>query len=402
MSTERAHLIELDQLAREEGRRFGKQRDLAGRVRLERGRHFIGIVGPRGVGKTVLLKQIAAEHERSFYISLDTLEEPDLFGLIRGMHDDHGVDLFLLDEAHSRQDIDGVLKKVFDFLEVRVVFTGSVALSILESVHDLSRRVRILHLLPFTFREYLDFKHDMSLPRLGLADIENRTWSTGHMRALVHFEAYLRGGLMPFALDEPDVLPLLVNILEKILARDIPSVARVALQEVAIMDRLVRFIGRSEVDGINYSSLARNLGITKYKAEAYVSLLERAFVLHRVLPRGANVTREPKILMSLPYRLLHREYDEALGGLREDFFAEVMRAAGLRYSYLKSRRGAKTPDYIVDTEQGDMVVEVGGRGKGRSQFKGIDARKRIVFSHSDSTRGINRPLHLLGFLGGAF
>ena len=73
---------------------------------------------------------------------------------------------------------------------------------------------------------------------------------------------------MPFSLEEPEVLPLLENILGKILAKDIPSVARVTVDEIDSIERMLRFIGRSEVDGINYSSIARNVGVTKYKAES--------------------------------------------------------------------------------------------------------------------------------------
>ncbi|MDP2913692.1 MAG: hypothetical protein Q8N91_06800 [Candidatus Omnitrophota bacterium] len=74
------------------------------------------------------------------------------------------------------------------------------------------------------------------------------------------------------------------------------------------------------MDGINYSSAAQNVHIMKYKAEQYIALLERAFVLHRVFPMGSNVMKEPKIVMALPYRLLYKPLNEAIGGLREDFF----------------------------------------------------------------------------------
>ncbi len=83
---------------------------------------------------------------------------------------------------------------------------------------------------------------------------------------------------------------------------------------------MLEFIGRSGIDGIKYSSLSKNCSVTKYKAEQYVSLLEKAFILHQVFSKGINVLKEPKVLMALPYRLLYRDYDDALGALREDFF----------------------------------------------------------------------------------
>jgi len=126
--------------------------------------------------------------------------------------------------------------------------------------------------------------------------------------------------------------------------------------------------------------------------------LAKTFVLNPVYPTGTNVLREPKVLMYLPFRLLYREYDKAIGYLREDFFAEMMRMKGLEFDYLKSKRGRKTPDFLVRSQDGDIVVEVGGRGKGREQFKGINVEKQLILSHLTQIEGIKRPLFLLGFI----
>ena len=64
--------------------------------------------------------------------------------------------------------------------------------------------------------------------------------------------------------------------------------------------------GRAPIDGINYTSLSRNLGITRFKAERYVRALERAFLLRQAFPAGANVLREPKVFMEPPYRPTRR------------------------------------------------------------------------------------------------
>lgn len=391
-------LVDLHQRAVEKGRAYSARRDLFDEVRGQQGKHFTGIAGPRGVGKTVLLQQLADLDEHSFYLSADTLDGDDLFEVVSRLALDFQVRSFLIDEIHYCKDYPAVLKGMYDFLDLRVVFTSSVSLSLLDSAQDLSRRVKVLHLLPFTLREYLAFSRGEELAPLSLDDIEARRWSQGHLLAASHFERYLLGGVMPFSLEEPDVLDLLGNIRDRIIQRDIPQVARLLVEEVGKIESMLRFIGRSEVDGINYSSISRNLGITKYKAEAYITLLERAFVLHRVLPAGTNVLREPKVLMSLPYRLLYREFDHAIGGLREDFAAGMLRGAGLPVQYLKSTRGAKTPDFLVRTQEGELAVEIGGKGKGRSQFKGIAVHRKLIFGHGSRTDGIHRPLHLLGFL----
>ena len=94
---------------------------------------------------------------------------------------------------------------------------------------------------------------------------------------------------MPFALEETDVLGMCRNILDKIIYRDIPSVADLKLNELELIRKVLVFIGKSQIDGISYSTLSNNLKITKYKAEQYVKLLESAFVLNVILPEGSNV-----------------------------------------------------------------------------------------------------------------
>ena len=95
------------------------------------------------------------------------------------------------------------------------------------------------------------------------------------------------------------------------------------------------------------------------------------------MPKGTNILKEPKILMALPYRLLFIDYEQAVGGLREDFFVEMMRSLDIDFYYLKSTRGAKTPDYLVPFNNGDIIIEIGGKKKGREQFKGIQTKKSL-------------------------
>jgi predicted AAA+ superfamily ATPase len=399
-----ARLLELHDLGKAAVRKHTRHRFLYDRVDAVRGRHFTGIVGPRGAGKTVLLRQYALAHSEACYISADTLaDEDDLWETIHVLKEHYGFRTFLLDEIHFLPDANGLLKRLYDFLDVRVFFSSSVALAMRASEHDLSRRVKLLELHNFSFREYLAFTEDINLPVCDLEQLARGEWTPDHLRAGRFFDRYLTGGgLLPFALEEPDPLPFLRNIIEKVVTRDIPSVVKLTMDELDHIRRLLRFVGRSGVDGINYSSLSRNLGITKYKAEQYVDCLEKAFVLHRILPEGTNVIREPKVLMTPPCRLLYRDIEDAIGGLREDFFVEMLCQSGKAFAYLKSTRGSKTPDYLVKTEDqpsaGQLVVEIGGKGKGREQFKGVDVERKLVFAHTDTPDKGRIPLFLAGFL----
>lgn len=389
-------LIEFDRLAREDGRKYDRKRGLYDDVARDAGAHFIGIIGPRGVGKTIILKQLSLANDNSFYVSLDTMEG-DLFSLVKILHETMQIRLFLLDEVHVYPNFESDLKKIYDLLSVRVIFTSSTALGMYKSGYDLSRRVLLKILYPFSLREYALFKYGQKFSALTLRDIAENNIPADLLKIGEHFLPYLQGGLMPFALREPQPISLLKNILKTIIFKDIPHIAKLLTDEMDKIEQLTRFIGLSGIDGINYSSAAHNIHITKYKAEQYITLLERAFVLHRVFPKGTNVMKEPKVVMALPYRLLYKPLDEAIGGLREDFFVEAFKALGKEVFYLKSTRGQKTPDYLISDFE-DIVFEIGGKSKGRSQFKGLNIKRKIILADSYDTTGIRRPLFLAGLL----
>jgi len=391
-------LLEFDRIAKTSGLKYDKRRDVYNSIVKDNGAHFIGIVGPRGVGKTIILKQLAMTNEKSFYISLDTMVG-DLFDIVKILYETMHIRLFLLDEVHAYHRFEADIKKIYDLFDIKVIFTSSIALGMYESGYDLSRRVLLKTLYPFSLREYARFKYGQEFSSLTLKDIVKKNIPQDTLKAGEHFASYIQGSLMPFALQEPQPLIILENILKTIIYKDIPRIAKLLTGELEKIEQLVRFIGFSGVDGINYSSVAQNVHITKYKAEQYIALLERAFVLYRIFPVGSNVLKEPKVIMALPYRLLYKAFEEAIGGLREDFFIGSLKALGKEIFYLKSMRGQKTPDYFIRDLEG-IAFEIGGKGKGKSQFKGMNIKIKIIFSDGYSVTDIRRPLFLTGLLNG--
>lgn len=75
-----------------------------------------------------------------------------------------------------------------------------------------------------------------------------------------------------------------------------------------------------------------------------------------------------------------------------------MKQAGITFEYLKSTRGAKTPDYLIEDASGKLAVEIGGPCKGCQQFKGVHVDRKIVFAHVSLPDKGRLPLFLLGYL----
>jgi len=88
--------------------------------------------------------------------------------------------------------------------------------------------------------------------------------------------------------------------------------------------------------------------------------------------------------------------DRLTGAMREEFFIHHITGAGLTVNYLKSMRGQKLPDYMLFFKNQKLIIEIGGAGKGASQFKGIEGKEKLVLNQPGSPNGI--PLILFGFL----
>lgn len=189
-------LLEIDRRAKALGKERRQRRDLHAILKAEGGRHIRGVVGPRGAGKTILLQQLAAESgEEGFYLAVDTLDKAtDLYDLVRELSEVYRCTAFYIDEIHYLDDVSGALKRIYDFLEVTIIFTSSVALRIHEAAHDLARRVRLHRLEYFSFREYLAFRHGERLPGLTLGSLLEGAVEAAHLRAADRFDSYLEGG----------------------------------------------------------------------------------------------------------------------------------------------------------------------------------------------------------------
>ena len=85
--------------------------------------------------------------------------------------------------------------------------------------------------------------------------------------------------------------------------------------------------------------------------------------------------------------------------LREDFAVANLIQQGHPLFYLKGKRGQKTPDFLVKIKGKPIVLEIGGRQKSWSQFKGIDKKvAKYILTIPTELKGKRVPLILLGFL----
>ena len=127
-------------------------------------KQLVAIRGSRGVGKTTLMRQYiklnyGVNAGEALYCVMDImyftnhsrLDLADQFHAMGGKH-------LFLDEVHKYPTRSKEIKEIIDLWpSLKITFTGSSLLQILNSQADLSRRVLSYHMPGLSFREYIHF-----------------------------------------------------------------------------------------------------------------------------------------------------------------------------------------------------------------------------------------------------
>src|SRR4029077_19128027 len=111
--------------------------------------------------------------------------------------------LLCIDEIHKYPNWNQELKNIADtYPELRIVFTGSFSIDLINGKYDLSRRVTLFYLHGLSFREYLEIKLQKKFPILPFEELIKKRSVIGLMsednKILMYFQEYLKVGYYPF------------------------------------------------------------------------------------------------------------------------------------------------------------------------------------------------------------
>ena len=377
-----------------EALQYPKKRYLYNKVKNVPEEYFAGVCGLRGIGKTVMLLQLANETENSLYLSTDAayLRTENLYDVIR-FAISKGYKNIFVDEIHYKRNWQQDLKTIFDEGEARVFFSGSAAIEIKKGA-DLSRRALIFHLDPLSFREYLTIKKGAeNLRTLEAPDLFDAARRKAVIIKTSKYATYLeeyfrRGGLLYPSEDIDYYYKALENTLERIIHSDLEYLRALDLRMGNVIYRILEWMAVSPVGEVNYSSLSSRVSISKPTLIAVIDDLVKTGLVKRIFPCGkSSVRKEPKLFLTFPFReFLNHLYIKRsdAGSLREEFFVNHVG----KTCYLKGKRGEKTPDYLLEGK----ALEVGGKGKGFYQNPDYLVKDSISFEEKMI------PLYLIGFL----
>lgn len=365
---------------------------------------LIGVKGARGIGKTTLLLQYIKLHlseslNRTLYVSLDDIwfNNHSLVALVRDFERQGGKYLFL-DEVHKYPGWAQELKNIYDsYPELKIVFTGSSLLEILNARADLSRRAVVYTMQGFSFREYIGVEAGMVFDSLTLDQIlENHLEEAQRINEKIkpfqYFEPYLKHGYYPFYLEQPDLYEMrLGEVVNMILEIELPLLRHVELAYVAKVKQLLVVIAESVPFVPNVSKLSDKIGINRATLLSYLHYLDEIGLTQNLFKNAQGISKlqkPSKIYLdntNLIYLLARENANK--GNLRETFFSNQL---AYRHTLGYTDQG----DFMVDDR---FTFEVGGKGKNQKQIQSVENAYIVA---DDILYGSQNkiPLWLFGFL----
>ena len=367
-------------------------------------KQLVAIRGSRGVGKTTLMRQyikfnFGIQAGETLYCLMDSMyfTSHSLLDLAERFHLMGGKHLFL-DEVHKYPSWSKEIKEIIDlYPEMKVTFSGSSLLQILNADADLSRRVRSQDLAGLSFREYLRFYHGIELPVFKLEEILSnpdaictRVCEACHPQPL--FESYLRAGYYPFYDgDVEDYYSRIENVVNFIIDQEMTEFCGVDPANTRKLKAMLMFLCDNVPYEVNIAKLASYLELNKATVLSYLSGMKKAELLHLLYSSNVSVTKmqkPDKIYVHNPNILYALGSRENIGTVRECFFVNQL-SKGHTVEY-----GKTSGDFLID---GRITAEVGGKDKSFEQI--ADIPDSYVFADEmEFPVGKKLPLWLAGFL----
>ena len=337
--------------------------------RIDWNTRIVGLLGPRGVGKTTMVLQYIKENlprKESLYVVAEDLyfanhtlvDLADTFARTGGKY-------LIIDEIHKYKGWSRELKLIYDYhSELHVFFTGSSILDIYKGVSDLSRRVLTYEMQGLSYREYLSLFHQIELPVYSLQQILNQEVELPQgFLPLQHFSDYLQRGYYPFR--DNNFERYIMNVVNTTLEVDIAQYADLTPATIRKLKRLLAIIAQAAPFKPNFTQIGGQLEVSRNNIADLCAWLEKAGLIGQLRDSTGGIQglgKVDKVYLdnaTLIYVLGNKSTE--IGTIRETFFYNQMRVIT---NVISSR--------ISDFEIDGKTFEVGGRGKKQKQIQNAE------------------------------
>ena len=358
---------------------------------------LIGILGQKGVGKSTMILQHIKMYDdisESLYVQADDFyfASHRIYDLALAFFQRGGKKLYI-DEIHKYSGWNTEIKMIYDQLPLlKVVYSGSSVLDLKKGAKaDLSRRT-IEYFMPIlSFREYLNISKAWNLKTASLDEILSGhiDFPYGEHRPIKYYKEYLQRGCYPYFSEEDFIIKLKQAVIATV-EDDIPKYAEMTVAASVKLKKLMFMLAQSVPYKPNYTTLARDLDLSRNTLPDYIDYLEKSGLFNALREKstGDGLLQKPEKLYldnsNIIYALGLDKSDD--GTIRETMFLSWTRQMYAVYS-------SKISDFEID----GITFEVGGRNKTGRQIKSAE-RGFVVKDDIEYAVGNTIPIRMFGFL----
>jgi predicted AAA+ superfamily ATPase len=263
-----------------------------------------------------------------------------------------------------------VIKNIYDdFPSLKVVFTGSSLVEILNARADLSRRAIVYDMQGLSFREFLNITQKVCFQVVSLSDVlENQREIADEMlskvKPLQFFNNYLQYGYYPFFTEGIARFSYrLEEVVNLILEVELPLLRNVEPAYVPKIKQLLQIVSESVPFIPNIDNLSKRIEIHRNTLLSYLYFLQETRLtnhLHKDIS-GINRLQKPEKVYLENTNLAHTlaKNNTEIGNMRETFFLNQL-------SYNHVVEYPNSGDFLVDKR---FLFEIGGKSKSSKQLK---------------------------------
>lgn len=361
--------------------------------RLDWDARMVGLLGPRGVGKTTMVLQHIKENlprKETLYVVAEDLyfSSHTLLDLADDFARKGGKYLFI-DEIHKYPGWSRELKLIYDYhSELHVFFTGSSVLDISHGVSDLSRRVLTYTMQGLSYREYLSLFHGIDLPTYTLEQILSQEVElpTG-LLPLQFFHDYLQKGYYPFS--DNNFEQYIMQVVNATIEVDIPQYANLTVATTRKLKQLLAIVAKSAPFKPNFTQIGGQLEVSRNNVADLCAWIEKAGLISQLRDSTGGIQglgKVDKIYLDNPTLIyVLGDQNVEVGTIRETFFFNQLRVHNAIVS-------SPVSDFLVNDK---YTFEVGGKKKGKRQIKDV-SNAYIVKDDIETGYGNIIPLWMFG------
>lgn len=259
------------------------------------------IIGPRQVGKTTLLKEIARNCGKSKlrykYFDLEMPSDTSFFArdfqyILKDLCKEKQT--VLIDEFHYLPNATKLFKSIYDGCKgVKIYASGSSAIEMHRHLKEsLAGRRRIYRLFPLSFSEWLPSKTSaIKLPQNIRSKINIQT----HNKLAKYLEEFIIFGGMPGLVREKSTdakKRLLLDLVATYIQKDIKALLRE--EDILSFNRLLALLAAQEGNLLSENNVSNLLNYSLRQVRKDLAILNQMFLLDILKPFFTNRGRELK------------------------------------------------------------------------------------------------------------